>query len=222
MRVSELARQTGVSSSMISQIERGHSRPSVGTLFAMARVLGVPVDTFFAEPGQEPAPVAENGAPPANGDDDAGSVPAAHVAVMSGQAAWQGLQETRDVVRRARRASLDIRGGVRWERLTATALDGVEFLELVYSPGAESDQQSYRHPGVELVLVTHGVMTIFLGFEQHDLEPGDSIAFASSTPHRYVNRTAAETRAITVILRDDLSTLEFRDGHDGGAAASAD
>jgi mannose-6-phosphate isomerase-like protein (cupin superfamily) len=54
-------------------------------------------------------------------------------------------------------------------------------------------------------------MTIFLGFEQHNLFPGDSIAFPSSTPHRYVNLTVTETRAITVILRDDLSTLELRD-----------
>src|SRR5690348_4656588 len=64
MRVSELARQAGVSPSLISQIERGGSKPSVGTLFAFAKVLGVPVDVFFSqtdpEPtlGTEPAPQA--------------------------------------------------------------------------------------------------------------------------------------------------------------------
>jgi transcriptional regulator with XRE-family HTH domain/quercetin dioxygenase-like cupin family protein len=221
MRVSQLARLTGVSSSMISQIERGHSRPSVGTLFAIARVLEVPVDTFFAEASEQPedgaAPSAGLDAPPAGNGDGVPAVPEPRTVGAPAPGAWQGLQPHRDVVRRDQRASLDIRGGVRWERLTATALDGVEFLELVYAPGAESDGQAYRHPGVELVLVTHGVMTIFLGFEQHDLEPGDSIAFASSTPHRYVNLTSAETRATTVILRDDLSTLEFRDSQDGAA-----
>jgi len=44
-------------------------------------------------------------------------------------------------------------------------------------------------------------MTIFLGFEQHELAAGDSFAFESSTPHRYVNSSASETRAVTVILR---------------------
>lgn len=204
LRVSEIARRAGVSSSLISQIERGHSKPSVGTLFAIARVLDVPVDTFFADADDE-APRADAPASHDNGS----TAPA----VPTATAVHQAMQHvaSREVVRASQRASIDIRGGVRWERLTPTPLDGIEFLELVYAPGAESDRQSYRHPGVELVLVTQGVMTIFLGFTQHDLGPGDSIGFPSSTPHRYVNLTDAETRAVTVILRDDLSNFEIRD-----------
>jgi transcriptional regulator with XRE-family HTH domain len=53
IRVSELARAVGVSPSLISQIERGQSRPSVSTLFALAQALRVPVDAFFRE---EPPP----------------------------------------------------------------------------------------------------------------------------------------------------------------------
>lgn len=205
LRVSDLARQASVSSSLISQIERGSSKPSVSTLFALARVLDVPVDAFFSH---STAPASASAA-----------VPAAR-----GGGASPSDDAGREVVRKDQRASLDIRGGVRWERLTPTALDGVEFLELVYSPGAESDGQLYRHPGTELVLVTEGVMTIFLGFEQHDLGPGDSIAFPSSTPHRYTNLTDSETRAVTVILRDDLSQLPIRGGQEGperGPSASA-
>jgi transcriptional regulator with XRE-family HTH domain len=209
MRVSELARRANVSSSLISQIERGNSRPSVGTLFALARALDVPVDAFFADPGEAdaPAPAPGNG----EGENAAGIVDAVQEARARGEALLTSRvpEHGRDMyaVRRDGRASIEIRGGVRWERLTPTALDGIEFLELVYAPGAESDRQSYRHPGIELVLVTEGVMTIFLGFTQYDLQAGDSIAFPSSTPHRYVNLTSAETRAVTVILRDELSTL---------------
>lgn len=216
MRVSELARKAGVSSSLISQIERGSSKPSVGTLFAVAQVLGVPVDTFFsdAETSAEvastdvadPAARAPRAASPANGP------PPAHPTADEVHRPWRGESDpAREVVRRHERSSLEIRGGVRWERLTPTALDGIEFLELVYSPGAESDGQAYRHPGIELVVVTQGTMTIFLGFTQHDLGPGDSIAFPSSTPHRYANLTDGETRAMTVILRDDLSKLQIRE-----------
>jgi len=65
---------------------------------------------------------------------------------------------------------------------------------------------------MELVLVTQGQIVIELGFERYELSPGDSIAFASSTPHRYVNETDSEARAITTILHDELSSLELRDG----------
>ncbi|MBO0805170.1 MAG: helix-turn-helix transcriptional regulator [Nocardiopsaceae bacterium] len=49
LRVAELARDVGVTPSLISQIERGQSRPSVSTLFALAQALGVPVDAFFRD-----------------------------------------------------------------------------------------------------------------------------------------------------------------------------
>ncbi|HSS87757.1 MAG TPA: helix-turn-helix transcriptional regulator, partial [Streptosporangiaceae bacterium] len=57
MRVAELAREVGVTPSLISQIERGMSRPSVSTLFGIAQALDVPVDAFFREP-QPPAEAA--------------------------------------------------------------------------------------------------------------------------------------------------------------------
>src|SRR5215475_11391797 len=63
MSMSELGRKVGVSPSMISQIERGQTLPSVGTLFALAAALGVTVDAFLTPPekkdgdgdGAEPA-----------------------------------------------------------------------------------------------------------------------------------------------------------------------
>jgi transcriptional regulator with XRE-family HTH domain len=49
IKVSALAREIGVSPSLISQIERGQSRPSVSTLFDLAQALDVPVDAFFRD-----------------------------------------------------------------------------------------------------------------------------------------------------------------------------
>src|SRR5215475_15356151 len=63
MRVAELAREVGVTPSLISQIERGMSRPSVSTLFAIAQALDVPVDAFFREPPQPAAAAAPGGLP---------------------------------------------------------------------------------------------------------------------------------------------------------------
>ncbi|MGH2449271.1 MAG: cupin domain-containing protein [Chloroflexota bacterium] len=47
--VRELARKVGITPSMLSQIERGMVRPSVGTLFRLADGLGITTDAFFRD-----------------------------------------------------------------------------------------------------------------------------------------------------------------------------
>jgi transcriptional regulator with XRE-family HTH domain len=164
LKVSQLARAVGVSPSLISQIERGQSQPSVSTLFALAEALDVPVDAFFA---REEGPVARaDGEPPQ--------------APNGGAPRESGGPEARYVVRRDGRDAIDIEGGVRWERLTPRALSHIDFLELVYEPGAESHSELYRHPGAEMVLVLTGWLDIIVGFERYSLGPGDSIHFPST------------------------------------------
>jgi DNA-binding XRE family transcriptional regulator/quercetin dioxygenase-like cupin family protein len=189
MRVAELAREVGVTPSLISQIERGMSRPSVSTLFAIAQALDVPVDAFFREPAGPPGPGGADG--PGGAGDGPPAGPGQVVAA-----------DGRYVVRRGGRAVIDIEGGVRWERLTRSTLDHLDFFELVYEPGAESHPRQYTHPGTEMVLVMSGCLEITIGFERYLLEPGDSIDFPSSMPHRYVNPSAQTARAVTVILYD--------------------
>jgi transcriptional regulator with XRE-family HTH domain len=182
IKVSELARRVGVSPSLISQIERGQSRPSVSTLFALSQALEVPVDAFFRDHEEAPASPRD--------------------AFEQSRPARPAVAEHRHLVRRDERAVIEIEGGVRWERLTPTALEEVEFLEIVYEPGAESHSSLYRHPGMEMVLLLEGRMTILVGFERYDLEAGDSICFPSTTPHRYVNHGDEVARGVTAILPD--------------------
>lgn len=194
LRVAELAREVGVTSSLISQIERGQSRPSVSTLFALAQALDVAVDEFFREspppphlaPPAEPEPAAGQGTPASQGPGPGGDDRA----------------RGRYVVRRGSRAAIDIEGGVRWERLTRQTLDHLDFFELVYEPGAQSHPRQYTHPGTEMVLMMSGVLEITVGFERYRLEPGDSIGFPSTMPHRYVNPGGRTARAVTVIFYD--------------------
>jgi transcriptional regulator with XRE-family HTH domain len=190
LKVSELARMVGVSPSLISQIERGQSQPSVATLFALAESLDVPVDAFFLKEGNSAA-----GAEPRPKPEAAG-VTEPDAATRSGTPAQRYL------VRRDARAAINIQGGVLWERLTPETLPHVDFLELVYEPGAESNPELYRHPGTEMVLVLSGRFEIYVGFERYELAEGDSIHFPSSFPHRYVNPTDEVSRAVTVILHD--------------------
>jgi mannose-6-phosphate isomerase-like protein (cupin superfamily) len=108
-------------------------------------------------------------------------------------------------VRHDERAIIDIEGGVRWERLTPWTLEDVEFLELIYSPGAASNETLYRHPGMEMVLVLSGMLEILVAFERYELAAGDSICFPSTTPHRYRNPGTVDARAVTVILPEAQS-----------------
>lgn len=176
MRASDLARSVGVSPSLVSQIERGQSRPSVSTLFAVAETLGLPVDAFFREQPDQPS----------------------HTERQPAQTPIDPY-----VVRRAERVVIDIEGGVRWERLTPTTLRDVEFLELVYEPGGQSSSTLYRHPGTEMIVILSGRLDIYLGFDCYHLAAGDSMNFSSALPHRYVNPTQETTRAVTTILRDE-------------------
>ncbi|MBO0771969.1 MAG: helix-turn-helix transcriptional regulator [Actinobacteria bacterium] len=197
IRVAELARVVGVTPSLISQIERGTSRPSVSTLFALAQALNVPVDAFFREsPAGEPVP--RGGAGGGKGGREAGQ----QTGHEAGHEAGAGEAGGRYLVRRENRATIDIEGGVRWERLTRNTLDHLDFFELVYEPGAESHPRQYTHPGTEMVLMISGCLEITVGFERYRLEPGDSIDFPSSMPHRYLNPGTETARAVTVIFYD--------------------
>jgi transcriptional regulator with XRE-family HTH domain/quercetin dioxygenase-like cupin family protein len=231
LRVAELARDVGVTPSLISQIERGQSRPSVSTLFALAQALRVPVDAFFRESPQPAAPALEltgspsppwaydtrrpgDDAPPAD-DTGAGAAAgreaAAGTVLRQGEASPPGGEVAagdarpgggRYLVRKGNRAAIDIEGGVRWERLTRNTMDHLDFFELIYEPGAQSHPRQYTHPGTEMVLVMRGRLEITVGFERYLLDPGDSLDFPSSMPHRYVNPGDETAHAVTVILYD--------------------
>jgi transcriptional regulator with XRE-family HTH domain len=183
LRVVELARRAGVSPSLVSQIERGQSRPSVTTLVALAEGVGAPIDALFREAAQAAA------------DEAAGATEAEEPAERAPAPPRPG--EDRFVVRLGRRATIEIEGGVRWERLTPATLEGADVIALVYAPGAESHSQGYRHPeGVELVLVLRGTLVVEVDGVPYELHEGDSMQFPSSAEHRYVNPTDEEARGV--------------------------
>ncbi len=84
------------------------------------------------------------------------------------------------------RALLLLASGVAWERLTAEAVAGVDFLKVIYAPGSAScpDDALIRHMGSEFGFVTSGRLGVQLGFDSYELEAGDAISFNSALPHR--------------------------------------
>jgi transcriptional regulator with XRE-family HTH domain len=135
LSVRELARRVGCSGSLISQIERGISVPSVGVLYSLATELGSSLDYLLfgsaarAEAGAGEGPGA--GARPGAG---AGAAPAAGPRP-------RGASPPPIVQRGDRRKIIDLASGVRWERLTPQSEAMTDFLEVIYSPGGHSTDE---------------------------------------------------------------------------------
>jgi transcriptional regulator with XRE-family HTH domain len=184
----ELARRIQCSPSLISQIERGLSAPSVGMLYALATELRTSLDFLFSA-----------------------AVPAAGLMVTAHgdghvQAAGNGaapLPAGHGMVQRAgARRTIDLASGVRWERLTPGPDERVDFLEVIYEPSGHSTdaRRPLRHDGREYGLITGGILQASVGFDTFELRPGDSIAFDSAVPHLYWNATAENVHAVWAVV----------------------
>jgi len=170
----ELARRVGLSASLISQIETGQSKPSVGTLYAVVTELGISIDSLFRDDQEVAAP---------------------SVAPLG----------TAHPVHPGERPHIDLGSGVHWERLTGEHEVGVDFLRVLYEPGGAStpDGSLMRHAGREYGIVLSGRLTVQLGFERHELAPGDSIAFDSTLPHRFANTSETPVEGIWFVVGRD-------------------
>ena len=190
MSLRELARRLDVSPSLVSQIETGKIQPSVRTLYAIVSELGLSLDEIFELVGSgEPATKAS----------PEPSAPTAHPAAASEQPRRAGSA----LVHRAdERRVIELETGVKWERMTAWDEPDVEFMIAIYGVGGSSsaDGKLMRHSGREFGLVLSGTLHVTVGFEDHVLEPGDSITFESTIPHRLRNDGDVEVRAIWVTL----------------------
>ena len=214
LSVRELARRVGCSASLISQIERGVSVPSVGVLYSLATELGSSLDYLLFGSGAGPGAGRDDGAGAdagARADTGAGARTGSDEGVSGGPAAVPGSRragasEPPAIVQRGGgRKIIDLASGVRWERLTPGADAMTDFLEVVYSPGGHStdERRPLRHDGREYGLIIRGTLQANVGFESYELGPGDSIAFDSSTPHEYLNKTGDYVQAIWVVVHSE-------------------
>lgn len=168
-----LAREIGMSASLVSQIENGKSQPSVSTLYAITTALGISVESLFdaGEPAAVPRPV-----------------PGSVVHALAAFAADPG-RRIGPLVTPGEREVLELDSGVAWERLGHVPGTDVDFLLVTYRPGGASSSSGglMRHTGTEYGYLTSGELILTLGFDEHTLRPGDAVCFESTTPHRYRN-----------------------------------
>jgi transcriptional regulator with XRE-family HTH domain len=170
----ELARRLGLSASLISQLENGVSQPSVGTLYGIVTELDVSLDEVIR--GEEH--------PDRTGLHDRRGV----------------LQSP--LVHPGDRQAIDLASGVRWEELTADTEGDVDFIHATYEVGgaSTSDEALIRHHGREYGYVIAGTLGVQIGFQSYELQPGDSIAFDSTLPHRLFNKGDVPVEAIWFVL----------------------
>jgi transcriptional regulator with XRE-family HTH domain len=168
LTVRGLAAAVGVSPSLISQIERGRATPSVATLWSIATELRQPVADLFSSSDGET------------------------------ELAAGGTPKTAPVQPYETRKSVTLAGGVRWERLTSASDDELDFIYVVYPPGAESCPPNAltRHGGREFGYVVSGTLAVEIGFDEYVLRPNDSISFDSTMPHRL--RSVGDEAAVAV------------------------
>ncbi|MFG2456358.1 helix-turn-helix domain-containing protein [Streptomyces sp. NPDC048523] len=165
-----LAREVGVSASLVSQIETGKSQPSVSTLYAITTALGISVESLFD--GREAAAARE----------------ASVVHALAAFAADPG-RRIGPLVGPGEREVLELDSGVVWERLGHVPGTDVDFLLVTYRPGGSSSGSGglMRHAGTEYGYLISGELVLTLGFDEQVLRPGDAVSFESTTPHRYRN-----------------------------------
>lgn len=219
-----LAREVGVSASLISQIETGKSQPSVSTLFAITTALDISIEALFSADGHEQAG--------ANGVDTGGSAQLAEVTSRGGLApdpgrnpavttaaelAGAGTGERRTfgrdrsrcvgpVVPPENRDTLTLESGVTWELMGQVPGVPVEFLRVTYPPASSSSSggQLMRHPGAEFGYLLSGQLKLTLGFDELVINALDAFSFASTTPHGYRNDGDEPAVGVWFVLEEHL------------------
>jgi mannose-6-phosphate isomerase-like protein (cupin superfamily)/DNA-binding XRE family transcriptional regulator len=171
-----LAALAKVSPSLLCDVEREQVNPSIGTLIQVSTALGVSVHELL--PGEtegrtEPPEPAQEPQP---------------------------FASAAPIVRKNERRTIRLTGGISWQRLSPDTGGPLEFIEATYAPGATSGEEMHHHPGREYGIVLEGELTVDLGFETHVLKQGDSVAFESTTPHRFSNKGTTPVRIIWVNL----------------------
>lgn len=189
-----LAREVGVSPSLVSQIETGKSQPSVSTLYAITTALSISVESLFdgdgdgdgggGRDGDERGGTGKPPATPAPAPPPPTTVPHALATFAADHTRRLG-----PLISAADRERLELDSGVVWERLGHVPGTDVDFLLVTYRPGGSSSGSGglMRHTGTEYGCLTSGELVLTLGFEEFTLRPGDAVCFESATPHRYRN-----------------------------------
>ena len=172
MTLEELSQRSKVSKSLLSQIERNISVPTVTKLQKISQALDMNMSSFFTE---------MEGFESSSSIDDK-----------------KENSKRVDVVRKGERKKMIMPWGGRYEMLCPDLQHKMEFIYLRYPVGTKTHNQ-YSHEGEECGVVLEGKFKGTIGDQEIILEPGDSIYYPSTIPHSWEAVGDTEARAIWAI-----------------------
>lgn len=153
----ELARKSGVTNGLISQIEQNHSSPSVGSLKRILDAIPMSLSEFFADEFPDKRRIFFH-------SDELRELNPAKVFRASGGA-----------------------GGISLRQVGDSSAHSIQMLHERYAPGADTGSEKYTHESEEAGIVIAGRIEVTVGEETADLGPGDAYLFDSRIPHRFRN-----------------------------------
>ncbi len=167
----QLAERCHISSSFLSQIERDRATPSVSTLHAMAKTLGVSAAAFFEE--------EEGGA--------------------EGAGRWEHEDGTRVVRFNHRKMLLYPGSDIRYELLTPDLQGDIQMMWVVIPPGTDTEEGPFAHTGESCSVILQGALEIGIGDERYALGPGDSIYHSNEIPRHCKN--IGDTDVVLIVAK---------------------
>jgi transcriptional regulator with XRE-family HTH domain len=175
MTLNNLAVKSGLSSTYLSQIERGLSNPSIGVLKKIADAMNTNLVSLM-------------------GFDEAG-----------GETKETELQKKDEkkvaVVKNDRRKMLVYPGGLRKAfLLTPDLRRKMEVLLTYEEPQQKAEEDWYQHEGEEFGLILEGRYEVTVEDRTYILEEGDSIYFQSQLPHKMRSIGEKTTKTLWVIV----------------------
>lgn len=154
----ELARKSGVTNGLISQIEQNRSSPSVASLKRILEAIPMSLSEFFA--------------------DDYDPVPQI----------FFRASELREINPSQIFPKVAARGkAISFRQVGDSSRHALQMLHEYYPPGADTGEGLYSHDGEEAGLVVSGRIEVTVGTETEVLGPGDAYIFDSRQPHRFRN-----------------------------------
>lgn len=168
LTISNLAERTGLTISMISQVERGLISPSIDSLNKICTSFNIDISDIFSDENASheklhPSATVEH---------------SQHFDSVE-------LHGSSPVVRKNDRKLLYPKKGIEFQLLNPNLNGPIEFIYNEYQPGVTTD--FYSHPGSECGLILSGQLTIRILDKEYVLEEGDSITFNSTDKHQKLN-----------------------------------
>lgn len=163
-----VAQKAGLSASLVSDIEKGKVEPSISTLTRLASVMGVTITYFFAPR----------------------TVETGRVIRAADRVPFTSATEPRPGGPPPSGAHLGL--------ITPTGLEAISAVWGRFEPGAQVGDEPYVHEGEDWAVVVSGRLKVVVGDDIYFLDPGDSIWFAGTIPHRLENVAQEDTNYIRV------------------------